>query len=232
MRKAIAGISIFLFIAAIALPVFAQSPPAPTGLSATATSAQSATISWDAMPADGCSGDVNYYMYVSINGYYIISVYAGVNATSYDLNSLDAGTYKIEMYSYCYASSEWSASVATTSVVIDSNNTGQAPPIADDSLGVVTPSGLSVSENAGVVTVTWDNVIGEVPPQGYCDVSEYYVAITDYSYATQDSGYGGYYFTSWTSSTLPNGDYLVMLSAYSDECDNWSTYAYAYISVS
>lgn len=230
MRKAIAVISTILFIATIALPVFAQgAPPAPAGLTATATSAQSATVSWDAMPAGGCSGDVDYAMY-AINGDHVIDVFSAVNATSHDLNSLNAGTYSIYLYSYCYATDAYSDSPAETSVTIDSNDTGQVPAIADGSLGVAQVSDLSASVNAGAVTVTWDNTIGQAAPAGYCDVLDYFVEITDLSYATQDGNYvsGG----SWTSSTLSNGDYIVWLTAYSQECDEWSPWVDAPISVS
>lgn len=221
-----------LLTALFALPLFAQTtPPAPTSPSATATSNQSMNITWTVVPSSGCSGDVDYLVraWNDDNSYEVFTV---IGADSHAFNNVATGVYDIEIWAYCWPLAAYSARPAETTVTVSSGQTGTPPAVVDNSLGVGQVAISSPSVNASdQITVTWTSEAGDDKSStGYCNVTDYYAEVTDFSYAHQDSDYmitSG----SWTSNALASGDYIVWVIAYSTECDDWSNWAYATVTV-
>lgn len=225
MKTAILAIlTLFLAVAIFAAPVLAQVPPAPTNVSATATSNSSMTITWTVIPSSGCSGAVDYYVRaISALGHRVDN-FTAINASSQSFAGLVVGsTYAVDVYAYCWGNDEYS-SAATTSVTI-STSSQPVPTVAPDSLGTVPPKNLSATASGGIVTATWTNAIGQTAPTGYCDVTDYSVklAASDGSQADYDD-----YIVAgtWTSIAVATGaNYEVRVTAYSAECDDWSAWA-------
>lgn len=226
MRTKIIASALALLLIGVfaALPVLAQRPPAPTNLSATATSASSMTITWTVIPTSGCTGDVDYYVRATNSNGHRVDNFTAVDANSQDFAGLQLGTYSINVWSYCWSDDDYSEEPATTSVTITSS-TQQEPTVPDDSLGTANPSNLSATASGGVVTATWTSVAGQTAPSGYCDVTDYTVRLkaSDGSDADYDE-----FITAgtWTSNTVTtSASYEVHVAAYSSECDDWSSWA-------
>ena len=221
-----------LLTALFALPVFAQTtPPAPTSPSATATSNQSMNITWTVVPSSSCSGDVDYFVraWSADNSY---EAFTAIDANSHAFNNVATGAYDIEIWTYCYPLYAYSARPAETMVTVSSGQTGTPPAVADNSLGVGQVAISSPSVNGSdQITVTWTSEVGDDKSStGYCDVTYYYADVTDLSYAYQDSD-DMITSGSWTSNALASGNYIVWVTAYSAECNEWSAWAYASVTV-
>ena len=234
MRRGKYGMAalVLLLTALFALPLFAQAAvPAPTSPSATATSNQSMNITWTVVPSSGCGGDVDYLVR-AWNDDNLFEVFTAIGADSHAFNNVATGVYDIEIWAYCWPRAAYSARPAETTVTVSSGQTGTPPAVVDNSLGVGQVAISSPSVNASdQVTVTWTSEAGvDKSSTGYCDVTDYYAEVTDFSYAHQDSG-GMITSGSWTSNALASGDYIVWVIAYSAECYDWSGWAYATVTV-
>lgn len=199
-------------------------------LSASADSVSSMTITWTTIPSSGCSGSVDYYAR-AISGSHRVDVFTPIGASSYVFTELGAGAYNVEVYSYCYATDEYSQSPGSASVTISATASATPVPTRDDSLGVAPPTGLSASASSNTIIVTWTSVAGQTAPAGYCDALDYQVDIADDSnsvVASSEYITGG----TWTSGTLTAGTYKASVAAYSSECDDWSTFVDTYVTVS
>lgn len=92
---------------------------------------------------------------------------------------------------------------------------------------------MRVAANGRVVTVTWTSEAGKKAPPGYCDVTDYSTRLIKNVHGHQITSAAGALITtgSWSTSNVNPGEYTIQLNAYSEECDDWSPNAAAWVTV-
>ncbi|MFF3517282.1 PHB depolymerase family esterase [Streptomyces sp. NPDC002573] len=119
----------------------ATGPAAPTGLAVTATTDNSASLSWNAV-----SGAAGYDIYR--NGTLVNT--SAVTATTYTDTGLTAGT----AYSYTVAAVDSSDNIGTQSAAVSATTTGTNP-------GLPAPTGLTVGTvTSSSIALSWNAVSG------------------------------------------------------------------------
>lgn len=226
----VAAFIVIMLAAVLAAPALAQTyPPTPTNVAATTNSASTMTVTWTAIPSSGCSGSVDYFVRAASSSQRF-EIFTAIGATSHVISEVTPGTFSIEVYSYCYATDEYSQSPGMASVTISASITATPVPTVDDSLGVAQVAGVSASASGNTIVVNWTNAAGQTAPSGYCDVMDYLVKVDNNTNAeVANSGY--IVAGTWTSGSLSAGTYEVGITAYSSECDEWSPFVYAYVTI-
>ncbi|MDR2793433.1 MAG: fibronectin type III domain-containing protein [Treponema sp.] len=179
-------------------------PSAPTGVSASASSSSSITVSWD--PASNAS---SYYIYRATSSSGSYSYVASTSSTSYTNTGLSSGTtyyYKVSAHNSYGEGSQSSYTYATTS------SSSSGVPSA--------PTGVSASaSSSSSITVSWNSV---------SNASGYYIyratsSSGSYSYVTSTSS------TSYTNTGLSSGTtYYYKVSAYNSSYGEGSQPSYTY----
>jgi len=233
VKKLSLAVTVLVLAALFALPAFAQTetaPPAPTGVSAEATSTSSATLSWTHITS-GCLGDVDYGIRIYLPDGNSHVVFTPIAATSYVFNPLSAGYHSFDIYSFCWSSYLYSTDYGEADVTIPTSHVDNPPTIIDKSLGVKQVEDLAATTSTNTITATWTSEAGNSAPNGYCDVQDYAAAAYDSS-GNFDSETYGITTGTWTSGALTNDTYSVMVAGYSAECDAWADWSTVSVTVS
>jgi len=163
-------------------------PDTPTGVTATANSESSITVSWEPITSAGAT---RYYIYRSTtaDGTYTQIDYTFFNSTSYTNTSLSSGTtyyYKVAAYNGGWTSAQSGYASATT------------PPSV--------PTGVTATSNsANSITVSWGSVTG---------ATGYYIYHSITASGNYDS-VGNSATTSYTNTSLSeNTTYYYKVAAY------------------
>ena len=130
--------------------------PAPTGLTATATSSSTVSLSWNAV--SGAAGYDVYYS-TSASGNYNYDWFT--TSTSYNVTGLSAGTtyyFKISAYDSSLENGAMSNYVSATT---PSGNSG----------GLAAPTGLTATNTADGISLTWNAVSGAASYNVYASLS-------------------------------------------------------------